>query len=114
MSRLENFDKTSRIHRLVFDCRKSFELRERWKRDFDTLAREYGLTEVETRALKELDLAKLRQLGVHPFYLNPIIRLFQGEDFSEFQPHTVKAFVRAYGSVADPQTYASKPGSPRG
>lgn len=110
MSLLTNFDKTSRIHRIVFECSKSFDLRERWKRDFDGLGREYGLSDVEMRALKDLDLVKLRELGVHPFYLNPIIRLFHSEDFSEFQPHAVKAFVRAYGPVADPTTYASKPG----
>jgi hypothetical protein len=102
---LLKFDRTSRIHRIVFETRKNYELRKRWKNDFDGLAKDYGLNEVEIKALKELDVEKWRQLGVHPFYYQPIIRLFHGEDFNEFQSHIVGALTRVYGSIADPETY---------
>jgi hypothetical protein len=107
MSLLKNFDKTSRIHRIVFDVRKSAELRNRWTNDFATLAREYGLTDEEATAVRECDLHALTRLGVHPFYFNPIIRLTHGEDFDEFQPTTVEIMKRTYGAVADPETYSS-------
>ncbi len=107
MSRLKNFDKTSRIHRIVFDVRKSAPLRARWKREFDVLAREYGLSDEEANAVRSCDLLELTRLGVHPFYFNPIIRLTHGEDFLEFQPTTVEIMKRAYGSVADPATYST-------
>jgi hypothetical protein len=111
MSLLKNFDKTSRIHRIVFETRKSRELRARWKNDFSALAREYGLTDEEMTAVRDCDLAKLTELCVHPFYFNPIIRLTHGEDFDEFQPKTVEIMKRTYGQVADPSTYAAKQGS---
>lgn len=107
MSLLKNFDKTSRIHRIVFEVRKDRELRLRWKREFEMLAREYGLSDEEIRAVGECDLRALTLLGVHPFYFNPIIRLTHGEDFAEFQPTPVEIMKRAYGSIADSQTYVS-------
>jgi hypothetical protein len=105
MSLLKNFDKTSRVHRMVFEVRKNAELRRRWKNDFAMLAREYGLTEEETTAVRDGDLHALTRLGVHPFYFNPIIRLTHGEDFDEFQPATVAIMKRTYGAIADPETY---------
>ncbi|HXF33518.1 MAG TPA: hypothetical protein VN603_03010 [Candidatus Acidoferrales bacterium] len=108
MSLLKNFDKTSRIHRIVFEVRKSRELRARWKSDFEGLARSYGLSSEEITAVRECDLLKLTALGVHPFYFNPIIRLTHGEDFEEFQSTTVEIMKRSYGAVADPQTYAGR------
>jgi hypothetical protein len=105
MSLLKNFDKTSRIHRIVFDVRKSAALRSRWKSDFDALAAEYKLSAEEIAAVRSCDLLELTRLGVHPFYFNPIIRLTHGEDFDEFQPTTVEIMKRTYGSVADPATY---------
>ena len=108
MSLLKNFDKTSRIHRIVFEVRKDRELRARWRGDFESLARSYGLGDEEIAAVRECDLLKLTELGVHPFYFNPIIRLTHGEDFEEFQPTTVEIMKRSYGAIADPQTYASR------
>jgi hypothetical protein len=107
MSLLKNFDKTSRIHQLVFEVRKSAPLRARWKSAFDELATEYGLSAEERDAVRSCDLKALAALGVHPFYYNPIIRLTHGEDFDEFQPTTVEIMKRTYGSVADPDTYRS-------
>lgn len=108
MSLLKNFDKTSRIHRIVFEVRKNRALRARWKSDFENLAREYGLSAEEMDAVRSCDLLKLTALGVHPFYFNPIIRLTYGEDFEEFQPTTVEIMKRSYGAIADPETYAGR------
>lgn len=108
MSIMTNFDKTSPIHRLVFEARKNWDLRARWKKELDVLAREYGLSEEEVRAVRDCDLRKLDALGVHPFYFNPIIRLTHGEDWDEFQPTTVAIMKRAYGEVGDPAAYASQ------
>lgn len=106
MSLLKNFDKTCRIHQLVFEVRKSAPLRRRWKTDFDALTTEYGLSDEEKAAVRDCDLHALTRLGVHPFYFNPIIRLSHGEDFDEFQPTTVEIMKRTYGAIADPETYA--------
>jgi protocatechuate 4,5-dioxygenase alpha chain len=105
MSIMDKFDKTQRIHRLVFEVRKNWDLRARWKAEFDKLADEYGLDAEEKRAVRECDLRKLHELGVHPFYFNPIIRLTHGEDWDEFQPSTVEIMKRNYGAAGDPETY---------
>ena len=72
------------------------------------LATEYGLSDEEKRAVRECDLPRLQELGVHPFYFNPIIRLFHGEDWDEFQPTTVEIMKRSYGEAGDPKTYERK------
>lgn len=108
MSLLKNFDKTSRIHRIVFEVRKDRALRARWRADLPGLAREYGLSDEELEAVRSCDLLKLTELGVHPFYFNPIIRLTHGEDFDDFQPTTVEIMKRTYGDVANPETYVTR------
>jgi Aromatic-ring-opening dioxygenase LigAB, LigA subunit len=109
MSIMTKFDKTSPIHRMVFEVRKSWELRRRWREDFDALALEYGLNKQEVMAVRNCDLVRLHELGVHPFYYNPIIRLTHGEDWDEFQPTTVEIMKRTYGAVADPESYSTSP-----
>jgi len=109
MSLMEKFDKTLATHRLVFEVRKNWALRARWKNDFEALANEYALSEEEKQAIRECDLPRLHELGVHPFYFNPIIRLTHGEDWDEFQPATVEIMKRSYGASGDPETYAKRP-----
>jgi len=108
MSLMEKFDKTLATHRMVFEVRKNWALRARWKNDFEALANEYGLPEEEKKAIRECNLPRLHELGVHPFYFNPIIRLTYGEDWDEFQPATVEIMKRSYGASGDPETYAQR------
>ena len=112
MTIMDRFDKTLPIHRMVFEVRKNWELRARWKNDFEALAREYKLSEEEKDAVRRCDLRKLHELGVHPFYFNPIIRLTHGEDWDEFQPKTVEIMKRAYGEAGDPQSFSAAQGQP--
>lgn len=97
MSRLKDFRKECRLNHVFWEVRSNPDLRARWQTDFDGLARDYGLSEAEIRAVKGEDLKELRRLGVHQFYLLPIIRVTRGEDYATHLPYAVAALKRAYG-----------------
>lgn len=77
-----NTDRTLPVNRLIFEVRRDVALRARFRDDIDGLMRDYGLSDVEQRALREVDLKKLSELGVHPYFLPQLSRLFKGAGYN--------------------------------
>jgi hypothetical protein len=77
-----NTDKTLPANRLVFEVRRDAALRERFTRDLDGLMRDYGLSDAEQRALRDCDLRRLAELGMHPYFLPQVSRLFKGAGYN--------------------------------
>lgn len=75
-------DKTLPANRLIFEVRRDAALFARFRSDLDALMREYGLSEAEQRALKAIDLQALAALGVHPYFLPQVARLFKGGGYN--------------------------------
>lgn len=75
-------DKTLPANRLIFEVRRDAALFARFRSDLDGLMREYGLSEAEQRALKAIDLPALAALGVHPYFLPQVARLFKGGGYN--------------------------------
>lgn len=71
-------DKTLPCNRLIFEVRREARLRQRFQGDLEGLMREYGLSEEEKQALRQIDLKRLGELGVHPYFLPQVTRLFRG------------------------------------
>jgi hypothetical protein len=71
-------DKTLPCNRLIFEVRRDAGLRQRFQSDLEGLMREYGLSEPERQALRQIDLKRLGELGVHPYFLPQVARLFRG------------------------------------
>jgi hypothetical protein len=71
-------DKTLPCNRLIFEVRRDAGLRQRFRRDLEGLMREYGLSDEEMQALRRVDLKRLAELGVHPYFLPQVTRLFRG------------------------------------
>jgi hypothetical protein len=71
-------DKTLPCNRLIFELRRDAALRERFHGDLEALMRDYGLSEEERQALRQVDLKRLGELGVHPYFLPQVARLFRG------------------------------------
>jgi hypothetical protein len=71
-------DKTLPCNRLIFEVRREAGLRQRFRDDLEGLMREYGLSEAEQQALRQVDLKRLAELGVHPYFLPQVTRLFRG------------------------------------
>jgi hypothetical protein len=67
-------------NRLVFDLRVDAGLRARFQDPaaFEGVLAEYGLSEDEKMLLRERDIGRIGELGLHPYMLPQLSRLFYG------------------------------------
>jgi len=79
MGNVERVDKTLPTNEMVFYVRRDAGLRERWKTDREGVCREFGLSEAEIDALKEMNPKVLLDLGVHQYLIPHLLRLSYGE-----------------------------------
>src|SRR5262249_41780224 len=78
MGNVERCDKTLPINEMIFYVRRDAALRARWLSDLPGLAREFGLSREELGALRDKDVRRLNEMGVHQYYIPQILRLFYG------------------------------------
>ena len=69
-------DRTLPCNRMVFDVRRDMALYQRFRQNIEPVMEQYGLDEEEREAFRAQDLKKLGELGVHPYFLPQISRLF--------------------------------------
>jgi hypothetical protein len=86
-------DKTLPANRLVFDVRRDAALRQRFATDLDGLMRDYGLSEEEQRALREIDIRRLAELGMHPYFLPQVTRLFKGAGYNHNDSEAARLYA---------------------
>ena len=86
-------DKTLSANRLVFDVRRDAALRQRFATDLDGLMRDYGLSEAEQRALREIDIRRLAELGMHPYFLPQVTRLFKGAGYNHNDSEAARLYA---------------------
>ena len=96
MGNVERCDKTLALNEMIFYVRRDALLRERWKTDLEGLAREFGLSREEYEALRDQDLRKLNDMGVHQYYLPQILRLFHGASANSNSHPALEAYKRAF------------------
>ena len=87
-------DRTLPANRLIFEVRRDPALVKRFHRALEGLMSEYGLSEAERKALREIDLKALAGLGLHPYFLPQVSRLFKGAGYN----HNESAAARLYAS----------------
>src|SRR5262245_10974348 len=96
MGNVERCDKTLPLNEMIFYVRKDARLRERWRTDLAGLEREFGLSPEETKALKDRDVRRLNELGVHQYYIPQIMRLFFGTSGNSNTHPALEAYRRAF------------------
>jgi hypothetical protein len=96
MGHVEKVDRTIPLNQMIFHVRRDAELRRRWREDFDTLAREFGLSADEIAAVKAADVRRLNDMGVHQYYVSQILRLSFGAAGASNTHPALEAFRRAY------------------
>ena len=96
MGNVERCDKTLPLNEMIFYVRRDAGLRERWKTDLEALAREFGLSDAEYQALRDKDVRRLNEMGVHQYYIPQILRLFFGAGFNSNASHALEAYKRAF------------------
>lgn len=75
-------DKTLPTNRLIFEVRRSAAAVRRFRTELETLMSEYGLSPEEKLALRNADIQRLGELGVHPYFLPQVTRLFKGGGYN--------------------------------
>jgi len=100
MGNVERCDKTLPLNEMIFYVRKDARLRERWTSDLEGLAREFGLSREEYEALREKDVRRLNEMGVHQYYIPQILRLFYGTAANANSHPVLEAYKKAYPEEA--------------
>ena len=96
MGSVERCDITLPLNEMMFYVRRDRALRERWLSDLDGLAREFGLSSAEIEALRDKDVRRLHEIGVHQYYVPQILRLFFGASANSNAHPALEAYKRAY------------------
>jgi hypothetical protein len=96
MGNVERCDKTLPLNEMIFYVRRNALLRDRWKTDLEGLAREFGLSQAEYEALRDKDVRRLNEMGVHQYYIPQILRLFFGAGFNSNASQALEAYKRAF------------------
>jgi len=100
MGNVERCDKTLPINEMIFYVRRDAALRARWLSDLPGLAREFGLSREELDALRDKDVRRLNEMGVHQYYIPQILRLFFGAAANSNSHPALEAYKRAYPAEA--------------
>ena len=96
MGSVDRCDKTLPLNQMMFHVRRDRTLRERWRTDLAGLAHEFGLGAAEYEALRDKDVRRLHELGVHQYYVPQILRLFYGASANSNAHPALEAYKRAY------------------
>jgi Aromatic-ring-opening dioxygenase LigAB, LigA subunit len=96
MGSVDRCDKTLPLNEMMFHVRRDRALRERWRTDLAGLAHEFGLGAAEYEALRDKDVRRLHELGVHQYYVPQILRLFYGASANSNAHPALEAYKRAY------------------
>jgi len=96
MGNVERCDKTLALNEMIFYVRKDATLRDRWKTDLEGLAKEFGLGAAEYEALRDKDVRRLNEMGVHQYYIPQIMRLFYGAGANANSSAVIEAYKRAF------------------
>lgn len=101
MGNVDKVDRTLPLNQMMFEVRRDATLRRRFVDDLDGLGREFGLSAAEVEALRDRDVRRLSDLGVHQYYIPQILRLFFGTTAASNAHPALEAYKRAY-----PEEYA--------
>ena len=89
---IQHADRTLPSNRLIFEVRRDAGKLKRLREDLESVMRDYGLAEEEKRAWRALDIKRLGELGVHPYFLPQVTRLFKGAGYN----HNESAAAQLY------------------
>ena len=101
MGNVERCDKTLPLNEMIFYVRRDPVLRARWTTDLEGLAREFGLSREEYEAVRDKDVRRLHDIGVHQYYVPQILRLFYGAAANTNNHPALEAYKKAYPEEAE-------------
>ena len=100
MGNVDRCVKTLPTNEMMYHVRRDATLRARWLTDLEGIAREFGLSREELEALRDKDVRRLHDIGVHQYYVPQILRLFYGAAANANSHPALEAYKRAYPDEA--------------
>jgi hypothetical protein len=94
---IRDVDRTLPSNRMVYELRRDPEKYARFRADLEASMDEFGLSEEEKRAWREVDLSALARLGVHPYFLPQISRLFKGSGYNHNDSEAARLYAQKMG-----------------
>ena len=82
-------------NRMIFDVRRDPALYTNFADNFETVMENYGLSEDERQAFRDIDIKRLGELGVHPYFLPQVSRLFHGGAYNHNNSPSAQASAKA-------------------
>jgi protocatechuate 4,5-dioxygenase alpha chain len=109
---VDRCDKTLPLNEMIYHVRRDAALRARWLTDLEGLARQFGLGRAEFEALRDQDVRRLHELGVHQYYVPQILRLFHGASANSNAHPALQAYARAYPEESARALARAEPADP--
>lgn len=100
---ISNTDRTLPSNRMVFELRRDAGKYEAFRRDLEGTMEAYGLSEAERAAWRDIDIAALGAMGVHPYFLPQISRLFKGGQYNHNDSEAAQLYAQKMGIAARPK-----------
>lgn len=91
---IANTDRTLAANRMVFDIRRDMALYERFRQNIEPVMDDYGLTDAEKEAFRSENIAGLAEMGMHPYYLPQIARLFHGSGYNHNNSEAAQVYAK--------------------
>ena len=82
-------------NRMIFDVRRNRALYVNFAEDLEKIMETYGLSERERQAFRDRDIKCLGELGLHPYFLPQVSRLFHGGTYNHNDSPSAKAYGRS-------------------
>lgn len=92
---INDTDRTLPSNRMVFEVRRDMALYQRFRQNLEPVMEDYGLSEEEKAAWRDEDLRTLGALGVHPYFLPQITRLFHGNAYNFNDSEAARRYTRS-------------------
>ena len=96
---IADVDRTLPSNRLIFEVRRDMNLFRKFRADLEGTMTAYGLSEEEKAAWRTVDIARLAELGVHPYFLPQVSRLFHGGAYN----HNDSKAAQVYADNMNPE-----------
>ncbi|MCY4546927.1 MAG: hypothetical protein OXC28_01050 [Defluviicoccus sp.] len=91
---IADVDRTLPSNRMIFEVRRDMRLFHRFRQDMEGVFEEYGLSETEKAAFRDIDIRRLAALGVHPYFLPQVSRFFHGGAYNHNDSEAARTYAR--------------------
>ena len=91
---INDVDRTLPSNRLIFDVRRDMAVFRRFKRNMEPFFDRYGLGAEERAAWRAEDIRALAGLGVHPYFLPQVSRMFHGGAYNHNNSEAARVYAK--------------------